>query len=218
MNPESKLVKPELINRIVAATAAITLAFLVQQYQVGKQRNIDLSKKGYQAPLVMRGGDPYIRALMRTISASESNVSHPYWVIYGGEYVKNLDRHPDICVHIPVGPNRGNCSTAAGRYQFITTTWSEMAQRYHPNPGGFFLWQSYSFDPQSQDAVVYAWLNDPDAWEADIGQLLRKGRLDEVLWILSGTWTSLGYGIETNSMSGSLPDIYQQILQEELRR
>lgn len=220
MNPESKLVKPvkpQLFNRIAAIAAVITLAFLVQQYQVIKQRNIDLAKRGHQAPLVMRGGDPYIRALMRTISASESNVSHPYWVIYGGDYVENLDRHPDICVRIPVGPNRGNCSTAAGRYQFITTTWEEMAERYHPHPGRFLFWQSYSFDPQYQDAVVYAWLNDPDAWGADIGQLLRQGKLDQVLWLLSGTWTSLGYGIETNSMSGYLPEIYQQMLKEELR-
>ena len=36
-------------------------------------------------PLVMEGGDPYLRALMRTISASESNVMRPYHVLYGGE-------------------------------------------------------------------------------------------------------------------------------------
>ncbi|MEL7245712.1 MAG: glycoside hydrolase, partial [Cyanobacteria bacterium J06573_2] len=33
---------------------------------------------------------------------------------------------------------------------------------------------------------------------------------------LSPTWTSLGYGIETNSVSSSLPRIYQKVLQEEL--
>ncbi|MFQ3617769.1 MAG: glycoside hydrolase, partial [Cyanobacteriota bacterium] len=37
-----------------------------------------------------------------------------------------------------------------------------------------------------------------------------------VLYILSPTWTSLGYGIETNSMSASLPDIYEEMLREEL--
>lgn len=218
LKSKSKLVKPKLFNRIVAATAAITLAFLVQQYQVGKKYHLDSSKRGHEAPLVMRGGDPYIRALMRTISASESNVSRPYWVIYGGNYVQKLDRHPDICVRIPVGPNRGNCSTAAGRYQFITTTWQEMAQRYHPDPQGLLFWQSYPFDPESQDAVVHAWLNDPEAWGSDISQLLRDGRLDEVLWLLSGTWTSLGYGIETNSMSGYLPEIYYEVLEQELDR
>ena len=39
---------------------------------------------GHPQPLVMEGGDPYIRALMRTISAAESNTSDPYHVLYGG--------------------------------------------------------------------------------------------------------------------------------------
>ena len=42
----------------------------------------------------MDNGDPYIRALMRTITASEANVSRPYHVIYGGRYVEELDEHP----------------------------------------------------------------------------------------------------------------------------
>jgi muramidase (phage lysozyme) len=217
VNSSSKLAQPKLFNRIVPVTAAISLVLLLQHCQGRKQTKLDLSERGYQAPLVMRGGDPYIRALMRTISASESNVSRPYWVIYGGQYVKKLDRHPDICERIPVGPNHGNCSTAAGRYQFITTTWEEMAERYHPDQKKFLFWESYSFEPEYQDRVIYGWLSDPDAWGVDITQLLRDGKIDEVLWLLSGTWTSLGYGIETNSMSRYLPDIYQEVLQEELR-
>ena len=125
-------------------------------------------------PLVMRGGDPYIRALMRTITASEANVTRPYHVIYGGKQVDNLERHPELCVTIVAGPNRGNCTTAAGRYQMLDFTWSRTARRYHPN------------------------------------------EIDRVLRLLSGTWTSLGYGIETNSMSDRLPRIYQNMLQEEL--
>ncbi|MGL5075236.1 MAG: glycoside hydrolase, partial [Waterburya sp.] len=67
-------------------------------------------------PLVMEGGDPYIRALMRTITASEANVKRPYNVIYGGEYIEDLSQHPQVCVPIATGPNVGQCSTAAGRY------------------------------------------------------------------------------------------------------
>ncbi|MEO0490245.1 MAG: glycoside hydrolase family protein, partial [Cyanobacteria bacterium J06659_2] len=74
------------------------------------------------APLEMQGGDPHIRALMRTISASESNTAEPYHVIYGGQHVKDLSQHPEICVDIASGPNAGNCSTAAGRYQFLDKT------------------------------------------------------------------------------------------------
>ncbi|MGB3309775.1 MAG: glycoside hydrolase family protein [Nodosilinea sp.] len=168
-------------------------------------------------PLAMAGGDPYIRALMRTISAAESNTSRPYNVLYGGDIVQQLNRHPNICIEIVAGPNRGHCTTAAGRYQFLTDTWQEKALRYHPKASAWFrTWGDYSFDPASQDLVVYNWLKDTSAWDLDIPTALRDGRLDEVLQRLSGTWTSLGYGIESNSMTARLPRIYNNLLKEEL--
>ena len=167
-------------------------------------------------PLVMKGGDPYIRALMRTITASEANDPYPYHILYGGKRVGDLSKHPDRCITIVSGPNRGNCSTAAGRYQFLNSTWYAKAKRYHPNPRGIWRWRTYSFEPQYQDAVVYAWLNDPRAWGVNISQLLQQGKTTKVLRLLSGTWTSLGYGIETNSMSRYLPRVYQNMLREEL--
>jgi muramidase (phage lysozyme) len=79
------------------------------------------------------------------------------------------------------------------------------------------MWGDYSFDPESQDWVVYQWLKDPSAWNLDIGATLRQGKLDVVLKRLSGTWTSLGYGIESNTMTARLPRLYQDLLQEELK-
>ncbi|WP_225913931.1 glycoside hydrolase family 24 protein [Leptolyngbya ohadii] len=167
-------------------------------------------------PLVMQDGDPYIRALMRTISASESNGPKPYSLLYGGEHFQDFSQHPDRCVPITIGINQGDCTTAAGRYQFITTTWEDQAERYHPAPAGIWVWRHYSFEPEFQDKVVYRWLSDPTAWNADLSTLLRQGQLQEVLQILSPTWTSLGYGIETNDMSDRLPQIYEAMLYEEL--
>ncbi|WP_278000318.1 glycoside hydrolase family protein [Nodosilinea sp. LEGE 07088] len=168
-------------------------------------------------PLAMAGGDPYLRALMRTISAAESNINEPYNVLYGGQLVPQIKRHPNICVEIVAGPNQGRCTTAAGRYQFLTDTWQEKARHYHPKgPSWFGGWDDYSFDPESQDIVVYNWLKDSSAWDLDIPTALRDGRLDEVLRRLSGTWTSLGYGIESNSMTARLPRIYKNLLEEEL--
>lgn len=164
----------------------------------------------------MEGGDPYIRALMRTISSSESNSQRPYSVLYGGQRVKDLSRHPEICVTIVNGPNKGNCSTAAGRYQIINVTWYDIAPRYHPHPSQLMFWNNYSFEAKYQDVVVYRWLNDSKVWGIDISQLLRQGKLNEVLRRLSPTWTSLGYGIETNSNTRFLPQVYKKLLQEEL--
>jgi muramidase (phage lysozyme) len=78
------------------------------------------------------------------------------------------------------------------------------------------LWTTYSFEPEYQDVVVYRWLNDSQFWRTNISQQLRQGKLDDVLKRLSPTWTSLGYGIETNSRTQYLPKIYQKMLQEEL--
>lgn len=167
-------------------------------------------------PLVMKGGDPYIRALMRTITASEANVTRPYNVVYGGQFIDDLKRHPEVCVKILAGPNRGKCSTAAGRYQMLDFTWSKQAKKYHPQPSGIWRWKTYSFEAEYQDVVVHDWLSDSDVWGVSIPQLLRQGETTQVLKLLSGTWTSLGYGIETNSMSSYLPQIYQNMLQEEL--
>ena len=47
---------------------------------------------------------------------------------------------------------------------------------------------------------------------------MRQGKVQAVLRRLSSTWTSLGYGIETNSMSRELPGIYKRLLEEELVR
>jgi muramidase (phage lysozyme) len=208
----------QILGFLIAIGVVISGAvFLVANLRGNQQFSQSASEVSKSPPLAMKTGDPYIRALMRTISASESNVSRPYHVVYGGKYVLDLSRHPDWCVRIVNGPNKGKCTTAAGRYQFLTTTWKDKAKRYHPRPGNNFVWwQDYSFEPEDQDAVVYAWLSDRKFWKADIPQMLRDEKLTDVLRMLSGTWTSLGYGIENNSMSSSLPKVYREMLRQEL--
>jgi muramidase (phage lysozyme) len=169
-------------------------------------------------PLVMTNGDPYVRALMRMISQSESNDPNPYSLMYGGKHFDNLRRHPLQCMKIVNGPNINKCSTAAGRYQMIDTTWERLSKRYHPQRGCIlFVFQcEYSFEPQFQDEVAHAWLSDPQAWNMNIPELLKAGQLEKVRKKLSGTWTSLGYGIENNTMTPRLAVLYQQLLKEEL--
>jgi muramidase (phage lysozyme) len=204
---------------LICGVAILTLVFQLKDLR-GLWRSPLLDDPQWSqtpAPLVMRGGDPYIRALMRTISASESNSPRPYSLLYGGEHVQDLSHHPDLCVPIVSGPNVGSCTTAAGRYQMLTTTWAAKAEEYHPQNGSLAFWDAYSFEPEDQDEVVYRWLDDPSAWGDNLSQLLQDGQVTQVLQILSPTWTSLGYGIEDNDMSSALPQIYEEMLQEELK-
>ncbi|MDJ0733269.1 MAG: glycoside hydrolase family protein [Nostocaceae cyanobacterium] len=206
-------------EKLIAPIASLlAFVYLFQWYLSGELGSRpDPVFKVKNPPLVMKGGDPHLRALMRTISASEANTKRPYAVLYGGKHVNDLSRHPEICVTIVNGPNKGNCSTAAGRYQIINTTWYNIAPRYHPKPMQIMFWNTYSFEAEYQDVVVYRWLSDSKVWGNDITKLLREKKLDKVLRILSPTWTSLGYGIETNSVSPYLPRIYNKLLQEELK-
>lgn len=168
-------------------------------------------------PLAMSEGDPYIRALMRTISAAESNTSKPYIALYGGKHFHNLSRHPNKCIPIVTGPNIGKCTTAAGRYQFLTQTWLLKAAKYHPAPDRTHSRISYSFEPQYQDIVVYRWLKDDHQWDVHLLTLLKEDRVEDVLTELSDVWTSLGAGIEDNSMTSHLPQLYRQFLAQELK-
>jgi muramidase (phage lysozyme) len=203
-----------LRNQVVAAALmGSILSFQVHLFPSFEQSS-PIQSSAYP-PLRMTGGDPYVRALMRTISVSESNDPNPYGLLYGGEHFADWGQHPDRCIAIAAGPNVGDCSTAAGRYQFITTTWEQKAHLYHPKPEGWLFWQRYAFDPDSQDRVIYRWLTDTQAWDMDILAQLKSGQLLPVLRTLSGTWTSLGYGIETNEMTPHLSEMYQKFLKEE---
>jgi muramidase (phage lysozyme) len=206
-------------NIIGVLLSVIFLGTLIVQIakNSGSNEKVEDPLFGYANPeLVMRDGDPYIRALMRTISASEANDRQPYSLIYGGSRAKSLDRHPRICIRIRGGPNRNNCSTAAGRYQMIDSTWFAMAKRYGASQRGWFWDRHYSFAPIEQDKVVHSWLSDRSFWNMDIAQQLRNCQLTKVRKRLSSTWTSLGYGIENNAMTPALTKIYSKILPEEL--
>jgi cation efflux system protein involved in nickel and cobalt tolerance len=167
-------------------------------------------------PLVMPNGDPYIRALMRTIAASESSGKNSYALLYGGSHIHDLSQHPDRCIPIKTYVNKGQCSTASGRYQFLTSTWIEKATKYHPNPSTTQNGVTYSFEPEYQDIVVYRWLKDHHQWNVDILTLLKKDRIEDALTELSDVWTSLGSGIEDNLMTPLLPKLYRTFLAEEL--
>jgi muramidase (phage lysozyme) len=75
----------------------------------------------------MFGISPERRALLNTIRYAEGTWANGsdrgYRTMLGGGLMHNLDRHPD-----KVNSAGGFSSTAAGAYQFLTTTWRSVAQ------------------------------------------------------------------------------------------
>jgi muramidase (phage lysozyme) len=134
---------------------------------------------------VSREVPPEGRALLDTIAGTESP---GYDVIYGGRRFTDFSRHPNIRVPITRGPNKGKFSTAAGRYQFIIGTWTDLQNEL----------DLPDFSPESQDKA--AWHLAQKVYRAKTSRELlsdlQNGELDQVGPALHDTWTSLPGGIE----------------------
>ncbi len=123
-------IKPRRRRKLFLGCSALLLSLVaIFLWQGLKEKPQPTHGLTYTPPLVMTEGNPHVRVLMRTISASESKDStDPYTLLYGGQHFADLSRHPNQCVTIVAGPNKGDCSTAAGRYQLLTSTWEEKLQ------------------------------------------------------------------------------------------
>lgn len=126
---------------------------------------------------------PEGKALLDAIAGSESrgyNSRYP-----SKTFDNNWVDHPRISEVILSGPNKGKTSDAAGRYQFLSTTWDQ----YKP---------AKAFTPENQDIAAYRLA--VAAYGYGESGLVKDLKSDpaKVARKLSGTWTSLPGGIEPN--------------------
>jgi muramidase (phage lysozyme) len=131
---------------------------------------------------------PYQKALLDTIAGTESP---GYNVMYGGGRFSDYSHHPNQAIPIRSGPNAGRTSTAAGRYQFLGSTWNTMAQKLGLT----------DFSPASQDKAAWALASETYKRQTggDLASALQSGDPRVIAGVghaLSGTWTSLPGGIE----------------------
>lgn len=135
----------------------------------------------------------YQRALLNTIAGPESAGSYNVMYSPGARrYFSDYSDHPRSPAVIARGPNAGRTSDAAGKYQFLSSTW-----RAYKDKLGLT-----DFSPPSQDRAAWALAVDDYKRRSggrDLLQDLQSGDPRVIAGIgrnLSGTWTSLPGGIE----------------------
>lgn len=149
---------------------------------------------------------PHQRALLETISGPESGGR--YDVIYGGERFKDFSDHPRKAIRIQTGPNAGRTSSAAGKYQFLGSTWDQ----YKDKLG------LADFSPENQDRA--AWALAADTYRQKTGQdldaVLQSGDPEAIANVgstLRGVWTSLPGGIEQGTNKNKFVSTFMSALQ-----
>lgn len=105
--------------------------------------------------------NPNVRKFLDLIAQAEG-VKHGYNTMFGNERFSNLSTHPNVRKAFKQTDGQTNYTTAAGRYQFLNSTWNNLAKRY-----GF-----RDFSPQAQDLGA-------------IALIAGRGALDDVL---KGNW------------------------------
>jgi muramidase (phage lysozyme) len=150
------------------------------------------------------------RQLLDTIAGSESS---GYNKLYGGGEFSDFGDHPRQAIPITTGPNAGKTSSAAGRYQFLGSTWDEVKKE-----AGL-----PDFSPDSQDRGAWHLAN--KTYQQKTGRDLAKdlesarGNPNAIAGIgkmLSGTWTSLPGGIEPNRATGSFAQRFDRAAPTEV--
>lgn len=159
------------------------------------------SRNRYDGTRVATDGlTPNVAAFLDTIAYAEGTFREDgYEITYGYEKITNFDRHPDkvICRQYN---GRRLCSSAAGRYQFMPTTWAEVKQS--------------DFSPESQDKGAIALLE-----SRGILSLIENGQIALAIHKAGPVWASFpnnNYGQRQVAMK-ELLDFYEKRKKEYKR-
>jgi muramidase (phage lysozyme) len=133
------------------------------------------------------------QAFLMTIAQAEGAT---YTTIYGGSQFSDFSKHPHQCIPIDLPGYEGMCSDAAGKYQFLSTTWALLGL---PN-----------FSPENQDRGAVMLIEETHAFP-----LLAQGDVAGAFCAVGPIWASLpcnSYGQNPKSME-TLIGMYESNLE-----
>jgi muramidase (phage lysozyme) len=121
--------------------------------------------------------DRNVQAMLRVIREAESNqTDDAYYIRWGGGRVTDLTQHPGNSVEAQDRTGRTIRSSATGAYQFLSSTWNDVASVYG----------IADFSPASQDAAAVALIHRAGALDD-----VQAGRLEAAIGKLNVVWAGL---------------------------
>ncbi|WP_152044887.1 lysozyme family protein [Aureimonas psammosilenae] len=151
------------------------------------------------------GLQPFQTAFLDTLAGPES--AGAYNVKYGGDTFSDFSDHPRQDILIQSGPHVGKTSSAAGRYQFLGSTWDDEAKKLGLS----------DFSPANQDRAAWSLASDTYRKKTgnDLSVVLQSGDPDAIAGVgpaLKDVWTSLPGGIEQGTNKDAFTSAYQGAL------
>lgn len=120
--------------------------------------------------------NPRVRQFLDLIAHTEGTEGNGYRTAFGGGRLGSLNDHPRYMKTFTQKNGKENKTSAAGRYQFLSSTWDGVASQYGLN----------DFSPRNQDLGAVALL----AQNGALGDIL-KGDMTGAVRKSGRTWASL---------------------------
>ena len=116
-----------------------------------------------------------VRAFLQTIAFAEGTEGPDgYRMMFTGQLFNSFSKHPNV-KNCSLYKGKPLCSTAAGKYQILKTTWDEIARKLNlPD-----------FSPESQDLAAVQLIKQASAY-----QDILAGRFDDTVFKVAPTWAS----------------------------
>jgi len=118
---------------------------------------------------------PNARKMLDLIANGEG-VKYGYNTLFGNQRFDSLQTHPNVRKEFTQTDGKKNYTTAAGRYQFLNSTWQELAKRYGLK----------DFSPRNQDIAALALMAQKGAIKNVV-----NGDFKGAVSKLGSTWASL---------------------------